>query len=157
MAPKEEKDEESCLGRYDPRNDPIEFCNLIALILLLTGIVFVAVGYIVPRDYNFDPNTEARKMEAIEIYYADRIKMLDACIIVGMTFCGIGAVILASLLMVILCSGDVTGPSDASVTSSDKPLKLSKNEAAYYGSSETSKTPILTSESEVASGGKTPP
>ena len=86
------------LGRYDPREDPLEFLSLVSLVSLAIGIILVMVGYIYPRDYTKDPNKEAVKMEQIEIYYAELAWDLDVCILVGMSFVVLGGLILAGII-----------------------------------------------------------
>lgn len=71
--------------------------------LIVCGIVCMVVGYVVPREYTFNPYARARDMEAIEVYYADLSQKLDLTIVIGMAFISIGGMILSSLITYISC------------------------------------------------------
>jgi hypothetical protein len=71
--------------------------------LIVFGIICMVVGYVVPRDYTFNPYARARDMEAIEIYYADLSQNLDLTIVIGMAFIALGGMILSSFITYISC------------------------------------------------------
>ena len=124
-----------CLRRYDPREDPLEFASLMAMVALCIGIALVSVGYLVPRQYRKDMELPARTMEAIEIYYAQLARRLDVCIIVGMCFVGAGGLTMAGLLVVVMCRGELSHLYDSSGTGGG-------GDGRYYGSTHSDRTPI---------------
>ncbi|XP_061197572.1 transmembrane protein 74B-like [Saccostrea echinata] len=71
--------------------------------LIVCGIICMVVGYVIPRDYTFNPYARARDMESIEIYYADLSQKLDLTIVIGMAFIAIGGIMLSSFITYISC------------------------------------------------------
>lgn len=78
--------------------EPDDFCTLLAASLMLAGIVFMTVGYVVPRDYKFNPYAPAREMESIEIHFARLSYNLDIVITVGMSLVAAGGIIMAGVM-----------------------------------------------------------
>ena len=95
-----------CIAQYNPRKDPVEFLSLLSLVSLSIGILLTMVGYLVPREYEFDPDLEAEQMEDIEIYYDKLSWHLDVCIIVGMAFVVLGGLILAGIITYLHVTSD---------------------------------------------------
>ncbi|ELU04559.1 hypothetical protein CAPTEDRAFT_79228, partial [Capitella teleta] len=85
----------------------VDWCLGVALGAMIIGIVFVMLGYIVPREYERDPDIPARKMEAIEKYYIQVNNALDAFTVAGMSLITLGAVILAVIVTVVFCEGEI--------------------------------------------------
>jgi hypothetical protein len=92
-----------CLSQY---KDPVEFLSLLSLIALSVGILLTMVGYLVPRQYEFDGDLPAEEMEVIEMYYDQLSWRLDVCIIVGMGFVVSGGIILAGIIMYLHVTSD---------------------------------------------------
>ena len=103
----------------DPRQDPTEWAMGAALGALVTGIILVTLGYVVPRDWQVDPNVEARKMETIERSYIRLNNALDGCTMAGMTLIAVGGLILATAVSVAICSGELIPLCDTSQDEED--------------------------------------
>ncbi|KAM4692015.1 transmembrane protein 74B [Rhinophrynus dorsalis] len=79
-----------------------------SLVLLITGIVLVAVAYIIPREVRVSPDSvSAREMERLELYYAHLGTHLDRCIIAGLGLLTLGGTLLSVLLMIAVCKGEL--------------------------------------------------
>ena len=91
--------EDNFCERYDPKKDPEEFCSLISMVMVGMGLLLIGIGYITPRDYEFDPDQAARKMEAIAIYYYNLSFNLDVVILAGMGFVGLGGLLYAAIFV----------------------------------------------------------
>lgn len=76
-----------------------ERCTLVPLLIMIVGLVFMVVGFAVPRGYDFDPNKPAREMEATENFYITLGYHLDICITVGMGFIALGGMIVSTLML----------------------------------------------------------
>ena len=96
----------SFLNQCDPRNDPVEFLNTLALGIMVVGLVIVTVAFMIPRDYVFDPDMPAVEMEAIEQYYADLSARLDAVMAAGTVLIAVGGVIIGGIFTWMLLRGD---------------------------------------------------
>ncbi|XP_027859940.1 transmembrane protein 74B-like [Corythoichthys intestinalis] len=93
-------------GPADGRSADLGF--VVALVLLVSGIVLVAVAYTVPRDAGVDPDSvSARQMEKLELHYARLGSHLDRCIIAGLGLLTLGGMFLSVLLMVSICRGEM--------------------------------------------------
>ena len=98
---------------------------------MATGLGLLCIGYIIPREYVFDPSLPARQMEAIELRHAKLVKGLDICIIIGMGFTAFGGILVASLTTYGLIKGFV----DNSNLESDKDKMMDSDiEMTSYGS-----------------------
>ena len=82
-----------------------DLCVGAVVICMAVGLALMCIGYIIPRDYVFDASLPARQMEAIEIRYSKLAYRLDLCIIVGMGFISLGAVITTVLTIYIYLTG----------------------------------------------------
>ncbi len=92
-----------CWGKIKVPRDPMEVTSLLSLGCLAFGILLIGVGFGVPRAYTYDPDEEAKTMETIEIYYAKLTKRLDICIIVGLGFVGLSALLMSSIVLYLMC------------------------------------------------------
>lgn len=93
-------------GPADGRSADLGF--VVALVLLVSGIMLVAVAYTVPRDAGVDPDSvSARQMEKLELHYARLGSHLDRCIIAGLGLLTLGGMFLSVLLMVSICQGEM--------------------------------------------------
>ena len=103
--------EEGCCHRtkqcLDPRYEPIEWCMGMALFALITGIILITLGYVVPRDWEVNPDLSARKMEAIEKYYIRLNNILDGCTMAGLVLIALGGVILSTIVTMLFCNGEL--------------------------------------------------
>lgn len=88
-----------CLDCINPKTDIEGSLTALALLCMSCGLAIMCVGYLVPRDYVFDPSKSAREMEKIEIYYANLSFYLDTCIVAGMAFIAVGGLISSALFM----------------------------------------------------------
>ena len=88
-----------CLRRYHPIKNTQEFLMLIAMVLLSTGLVAICIGYVIPREYVFDPSLPAREMEKIELHFRELSFYLDVCILSGMGCIAAGGLIVTSVTM----------------------------------------------------------
>jgi len=92
-------DKGDCCRRYDPKNDPEEFFGMISLVMVTVGLVLITVGYLTPRAYTFDPDEEARKMEAIQLYYSELSYHLDIVILAGMALIAFGGILYTAIFI----------------------------------------------------------
>ncbi|CAC5399127.1 unnamed protein product [Mytilus coruscus] len=69
------------------------------MLIMIVGLVFMVVGFAVPRGYDFDPNKPAREMEATENFYITLGYNLDICITVGMGFIALGGMIISTMML----------------------------------------------------------
>lgn len=76
-----------------------ERCTLVPMLIMIVGLVFMVVGFAVPRGYDFDPNKPAREMEATENFYITLGYNLDICITVGMGFIALGGMIISTMML----------------------------------------------------------
>lgn len=79
-------------------SNPGDLITFIASVFMILGLVFMTIGYVVPRDYDFNPYAPAREMEAIEIYFANLSYDLDVVITAGMGFVAFGGILMTSLV-----------------------------------------------------------
>lgn len=122
-----------CLRRYDPRKDPEEFCTMLSMFSMLLGLVLLSIGYVIPRDYEYDPYAPAREMEATELYYAALSHTLDICIVVGMGFVGAGGIIITAIMMHGMFCGHLRTEGDQRQLIQPK---SGRNIIQYYGSAD---------------------
>lgn len=83
----------SCIGVKN-KDDVVV---VVAVIFVSFGLALMCTGYIIPRDYKFDPSLPAREMERIEIHYANLAYYLNVSSVVGMGFITVGAVVISGL------------------------------------------------------------
>lgn len=142
------------------RYDPVDVCSMAALVFLTVGVACVTVGYLVPRDYAFDPTLAARRMESIEIYYARLSLGLDICIIAGVEMSVAGAVLLILIVVVMLVNGELciefSGDDDALSMAGDVESIALRHSATgqmvSYGST-TGRAPAASTGSGFVAGG----
>lgn len=101
--------EEECICHWfdfvNPKTDTEGFLTAVSVLCLSCGLALIFVGYIVPRDYAFDPLKPAREMEAIEIHYATLSFYLDVCILIGMACIALGGLISSGIFMYHFVTG----------------------------------------------------
>lgn len=120
--------------KYNPRKNPEEFIVMICVGSMSIGIAFLCIGYIIPREYEFDPSLPAREMESIEIYYAKLSRVLDICIMIGMGFTAVGVIIVSSMTTYSLVKG-LSEYHRQEEQASDKDFMMSHDiEMTSYGS-----------------------
>ena len=95
------------MTKCSPRQDPVEFTHCLSLVSITLGVLLVAMGYLIPRDYVFNPDIPASEMEAIEDYYNRKAAALDVCIVTGTVFVGIGGLMISGIFMMMLIQGDL--------------------------------------------------
>lgn len=83
-----------CCGTVCKSKDDVFFMT--AVIFMSIGFAMMCIGYIIPRDYVFDPSLPARQMEAIELRYYKLSYSLDLSIIIGMGFIALGGIIVST-------------------------------------------------------------
>ena len=98
-TPLDPVDDGGCCPRYDPKRDPEAFFGTISMVMVAIGLILVTIGYLTPRGFKFDPDEEARKMEAIELYYSNLSYHLDIVILVGMAFIAFGGLMYAAIFI----------------------------------------------------------
>ncbi|KAM4608097.1 transmembrane protein 74B [Discoglossus pictus] len=94
----------------DPDTNPqsVDYGFICSLVLLMSGIVLVAIAYVIPREVRVRPDSvSAREMERLELYYAQLGSHLDKCIIAGLGLLTLGGTLLSILLMVSICKGEL--------------------------------------------------
>ena len=84
-------------------HDPLEVVTLVSMVFLALGTVFTVLGYVIPREYEFDPNKDAREMEAIEAKYSKIGQALDVLLITGMGCVVISGVTMAAVALIMIC------------------------------------------------------
>ncbi|XP_018093773.1 transmembrane protein 74B-like [Xenopus laevis] len=86
----------------------VDYGFICSLILLVSGIILVAIAYMIPREVRVSPESvSAREMERLEHYYAHLGTHLDKCIIAGLGLLTLGGTLLSLLLMVSICKGEL--------------------------------------------------
>ncbi|KAG8447227.1 hypothetical protein GDO86_014622 [Hymenochirus boettgeri] len=95
---------------HEPEPPPhsVDYGFICSLILLISGIILVAIAYIIPREVRVSPDSvTAREMERLEHYYAHLGTHLDRCIIAGLALLTLGGTLLSLLLMISICKGEL--------------------------------------------------
>uniref|UniRef100_A0A0L8HXS4 Uncharacterized protein n=1 Tax=Octopus bimaculoides TaxID=37653 RepID=A0A0L8HXS4_OCTBM len=99
-AEEEEKlcqDENNLTSAYD-------LLSYVGIVLVLIGLIFISLSYVVPREYIFDINRKAREMEEIENEYSDRRFMLDIFATIGAACIGLSGVIVSVIFTRHICA-----------------------------------------------------
>ena len=126
------------LQRYNPRKNPEDFLLLISVGAMSVGLALLCIGFVIPRDYEFDPSLPARDMEAIEVYYANLTWALDICIISGMSCIAFGALIVSSLITYELIISSAENSKKKQYDSDKDKIIASEIEMTSYGTREDS-------------------
>lgn len=102
----------------------------VSILCMSLGFAVMCIGYIIPRDFIFDPSLPAREMEAISLRYTMLSYNLDLCIITGMGFIALGGVIATSITVYYY----VTDGQSHSKSSETELLTDNNDLMATYGS-----------------------
>ena len=82
----------------------------LAVLLIVSGLACMTVGYVVPRDYEFNPYYTAREMEGIEIYFATLSNRLDIAMTVGTGLVAAGGLVMTGVMLnSMYCKKKVVG------------------------------------------------
>uniref|UniRef100_A0A3Q3A4W8 Transmembrane protein 74 n=1 Tax=Kryptolebias marmoratus TaxID=37003 RepID=A0A3Q3A4W8_KRYMA len=126
----------------DGSEKSVDYGFILAVSCLVTGISLVAITYTVPRDVRVDPDSvSAREMERLERERARVGAHLDRCVIAGLCLLTLGGVLLSTLLMSSMWTGEMMRR---------KALSYSQHSAKFYGSMSLRTSPTLESGSHLS-------
>lgn len=87
-----------------PDHDVLDKISYFALGFVLTGLVFAAIGFLYPRDFQRDPGAPARANENVDLEYMKLTGALNAITVTGIVLISIGGLILSALFTkAVLC------------------------------------------------------